>query len=203
MRDEQQVPPRLIQAWAARRARRRPGHGAGPTTHPASVMFDVFGSAEPRGCAASRPTVTNLARRSSSGRPSGAVFQIESLDVTARRRRPPSPTALLRCGDPRRTLRPAHPGQRLRAHPSGPCRQGRGARWTVTHEHHYFPDLTPLPTRGEPRTDPAGAVMRKKLAGLRPGGRHLSRGRTASARRRPPSQDGVRAVFPGTWRRFP
>jgi ketosteroid isomerase-like protein len=67
---------------------------------------------------------------------SGAVFEIESLTVTA------GPEvafafALLRCGTPAQFER--DPEQRLRL--TIGLRKLDG-RWTVTHEHHSFPDAT-------------------------------------------------------------
>lgn len=68
---------------------------------------------------------------------SGALFEIESLEVTA------SPEvafafALLRCGTPEQFER--QPGQRLRLTIGLSKVDGR---WTVTHEHHSFADATP------------------------------------------------------------
>ena len=70
---------------------------------------------------------------------SGAVFEIESLEVTA------GPDvafafALLRCGTPEQFER--QPEQRLRL--TIGLRKADG-RWTVTHEHHSFADATESP----------------------------------------------------------
>ena len=67
----------------------------------------------------------------------GAVFEIESLEVTA------GPDvafafALLRCGTPEQFER--QPEQRLRL--TIGLRKADG-RWTVTHEHHSFADESP------------------------------------------------------------
>jgi uncharacterized protein (TIGR02246 family) len=68
---------------------------------------------------------------------SGAVFEIESLDVTA------GPdvafvSALLRCGTPEQLER--EPEQRLRL--TIGLRKADD-RWAVTHEHHSFADTNP------------------------------------------------------------
>jgi ketosteroid isomerase-like protein len=78
---------------------------------------------------------------------SGAVFQIESLDVTAGAE-VAFAYALLRCGTPADFAR--DPAQRLRL--TLGLRKIEG-RWTVTHEHHSFTDLTPADTATA--TDPA------------------------------------------------
>jgi ketosteroid isomerase-like protein len=67
---------------------------------------------------------------------SGAVFEIESLDVTAGAD-VGFAFALLRCGTPADLER--HPEQRLRL--TIGLRKASG-RWTVTHEHHSFADAT-------------------------------------------------------------
>ncbi len=65
---------------------------------------------------------------------SGAVFEIESLDVTAGSE-VAFAFALLRCGTPEGFER--KPDERLRL--TIGLRKLDG-RWTVTHEHHSFPD---------------------------------------------------------------
>jgi ketosteroid isomerase-like protein len=67
---------------------------------------------------------------------SGAVFEIESLDVTAGTD-VAFAFALLRCGTPADFDR--DPGQRLRLTVGLAKVEGR---WTVTHEHHSFTDTT-------------------------------------------------------------
>jgi uncharacterized protein (TIGR02246 family) len=67
---------------------------------------------------------------------SGAVFEIESLDVTAGDD-VGFAYGLLRCGTAEEFAR--DPGQRLRL--TLGLRKVAG-RWTVTHEHHSFPDTT-------------------------------------------------------------
>jgi ketosteroid isomerase-like protein len=71
---------------------------------------------------------------------SGAVFEIESLVVTSGTE-VAFAYALLRCGTPADFAR--DPAQRLRL--TLGLRKIEG-RWTVTHEHHSFPDLTPADT---------------------------------------------------------
>jgi uncharacterized protein (TIGR02246 family) len=68
---------------------------------------------------------------------SGAVFQIESLEVTAGAD-VAFAFALLRCGTPADLAR--DPDQRLRL--TVGLRKAAG-RWIVVHEHHSFPDTTP------------------------------------------------------------
>jgi ketosteroid isomerase-like protein len=68
---------------------------------------------------------------------SGAVFEIESLDVTAGAD-VAFASALLRCGTPEQFER--EPEQRLRL--TVGLRRA-GGRWTVTHEHHSFADGSP------------------------------------------------------------
>jgi ketosteroid isomerase-like protein len=70
---------------------------------------------------------------------SGAVFEIESLDVTAGAD-VAFAFALLRCGTPGQFER--KPEQRLRL--TIGLRKA-GGRWTVTHEHHSFADATGSP----------------------------------------------------------
>ncbi len=66
----------------------------------------------------------------------GASFELVALDVTAGTD-VAFAHALLRCGTPADLA--AHPEQRLRL-TIGLVR--RSGRWTVTHEHHSFPDRT-------------------------------------------------------------
>ncbi len=70
---------------------------------------------------------------------SGAVFEIESLDVTAGAD-VAFAFALLRCGTPEQFEH--KPEQRLRL--TIGLRKVDG-RWTVTHEHHSFADATESP----------------------------------------------------------
>jgi ketosteroid isomerase-like protein len=67
---------------------------------------------------------------------SGAVFEIESLYVTAGSD-VAFAYALLRCGTPADLAR--QPGQRLRLTVG---LRKTGGRWIVAHEHHSFPDTT-------------------------------------------------------------
>ena len=67
---------------------------------------------------------------------SGAMFEIESLDVIAGAD-VAFAYALLRCGTPADLAR--DPEQRLRL--TVGLRKS-GGRWIVTHEHHSFPDAT-------------------------------------------------------------
>jgi ketosteroid isomerase-like protein len=84
---------------------------------------------------------------------SGAVFQIESLDVTAGAE-VAFAYALLRCGTPADFAR--DPAQRLRL--TLGLRKIEGC-WTVTHEHHSFPRPD---ARGHGNRDrPGRAVIRK------------------------------------------
>ena len=64
----------------------------------------------------------------------GAVFEIVSLDVTAGAD-VAFAYALLRCGSPEELAE--RPDQRLRLTVG---LRKEGGRWTVTHEHHSFPD---------------------------------------------------------------
>jgi len=70
---------------------------------------------------------------------SGAVFEIESLDVVAGTD-VAFGYALLRCGTPADFTR--QPEQRLRL--TVGLRKAEG-RWVVLHEHHSFSDTTPSP----------------------------------------------------------
>ena len=64
----------------------------------------------------------------------GALFEIVSLDVTAGAD-VAFAYALLRCGSPEELAQ--RPDQRLRLTVG---LRKKGGRWTVTHEHHSFPD---------------------------------------------------------------
>jgi uncharacterized protein (TIGR02246 family) len=142
MNDEQRIRT-LIQAWAAA------AHDGDLDTiladhSPDIVMFDVALPNEGvRGIEAYRETWPPFCQWQASG----AVFEIESLDVTAGAD-VAFAYALLRCGTPADFAR--HPGQRLRL--TLGLRKVEG-RWTVIHEHHSFPDLTPAVTAAA--TDPA------------------------------------------------
>jgi uncharacterized protein (TIGR02246 family) len=70
---------------------------------------------------------------------SGAVFEIESLDVTAGAD-VAFAFALLRCGTPEQFEH--EPEQRLRLTIG---LRKTGNRWTVTHEHHSFADASESP----------------------------------------------------------
>ena len=137
MSDEQQIRT-LIQAWAAAAL-----DGDLDTVladhSPDIVMFDVALPNEGvRGIEAYRDTWPPFFQWQASG----AVFQIESLDVTAGAE-VAFAHALLRCGTPADFAR--DPAQRLRL--TLGLRKVEG-RWTVTHEHHSFPDATDQDTTG-------------------------------------------------------
>ena len=135
MSDEQQIRT-LIQAWAAA------AHDGDLDTvlaghSPDIVMFDVSPPNQGvRGIEAYRETWPPFFQWQASG----AVFQIESLDVTAGAE-VAFAYALLRCGTTADLTRDAE--QRLRL--TLGLRKIEG-RWTVTHEHHSFPDATPADT---------------------------------------------------------
>ena len=134
MSDEQQIRT-LIERWAS-----AVSDGDLETVlvdhDPGIVMFDVPPPYEGvRGIEAYRETWPPFFDWLASG----AVFQIESLDVTA------GPDvafayALLRCGTPADFAR--QPGLRLRL--TLGLRKADD-RWTVVHEHHSFPDTTSTP----------------------------------------------------------
>lgn len=121
----------LIEGWAAAVARGDlagvlEGHGED------IVMFDVPPPYEGvRGLAAYRDTWPPFFEWQASG----AVFEIESLEVTAGAE-VAFALALLRCGTDKEFA--ANPANRLRL-TLGLCR--REGRWVVTHEHHSFPEL--------------------------------------------------------------
>lgn len=132
MSDEQQIRT-LIEAWAAA------AHDGDLDTvladhAPDIVMFDV----QPpnrgvRGIEAYRDTWPGFFQWQASG----ALFEIESLDISAGAD-VAFAYALLRCGTPADLA--LAPGLRLRL--TIGLRKTEG-RWTVTHEHHSFPDATP------------------------------------------------------------
>jgi len=131
MSDEQQIRA-LIEAWAAA------AHDGDLDTvladHSADiVMFDVPPPNQGvRGIAAYRDTWPPFFQWQASG----AVFEIESLDVTAGAD-VAFAYALLRCGTPADLAR--QPEQRLRLTVG---LRKTGDRWIVVHEHHSFPDPT-------------------------------------------------------------
>ena len=131
MTDEQQIRD-LIERWAA--AVHEGDLAVVLADHaPGIVMFDVPPPEQGvRGIEAYRQTWPGFFEWQASG----AVFEIESLDVTA------GPDvafafALLKCGTPEQFDR--RPEQRLRL-TIGLRKLDR--RWTVTHEHHSFADTT-------------------------------------------------------------
>jgi uncharacterized protein (TIGR02246 family) len=134
MTDEQQI-RHLIERWAA-----AVHDGDLPTVladhAPGIVMFDVPPPEQGvRGIDAYRETWPGFFEWQASG----AVFEIESLDVTAGAD-VAFAFALLRCGTPEGFER--RPEQRLRL--TIGLRKA-GGRWTVTHEHHSFADATTPP----------------------------------------------------------
>jgi ketosteroid isomerase-like protein len=142
MTDEQQIRA-LIEGWAV-----AVGDGdidAVLADHdPGIVMFDVPPPNEGvRGIEAYRETWPPFFEWLANG----AVFQVESLDVTAGTD-VAFAYALLRCGTPADLAR--HPGQRLRL--TLGLRKAAG-RWIVAHEHHSFPDATSSPEPPAERHD--------------------------------------------------
>ena len=131
MTDEQQVRD-LIERWAG--AVHQGDMATVLADHDAGiVMFDVPPPEQGvRGIDASRQTWPGFFRWQASG----ALFEIESLEVTAGAD-VAFAFALLRCGTPEQLER--KPEQRLRL--TIGLRQA-GGRWTVTHEHHSFPNAT-------------------------------------------------------------
>lgn len=132
MTDEEQIRA-LIEAWAFA------AHDGDLDTvladhAPDIVMFDVSPPNQGvRGIEAYRETWPPFFEWQASG----AVFQIESLDVTAGAD-VAFAYALLRCGTPADFAR--DPEQRLRLS----LGLGKtGGRWIVVHEHHSFPDTRP------------------------------------------------------------
>jgi uncharacterized protein (TIGR02246 family) len=132
MSEEQQIRA-LIEAWAIA------AHGGDLDTiladhAPDIVMFDVLPpNRGVRGIEAYRDTWPPFFEWQANG----AVFQIESLEVTAGTD-VAFAFALLRCGTPADLAR--DPDQRLRL--TVGLRKAAG-RWIVVHEHHSFPDTTP------------------------------------------------------------
>ena len=132
MSEEQQIRA-LIEAWAIA------AHGGDLDTTladhaPDIVMFDVPPPNQGvRGIEAYRDTWPPFFEWQASG----AVFQIESLEVTAGAD-VAFAFALLRCGTAADLAR--DPDQRLRL--TVGLRKAAG-RWIVVHEHHSFPDTTP------------------------------------------------------------
>jgi uncharacterized protein (TIGR02246 family) len=134
MTDEQQIRD-LIERWAT-----AVHDGDMPTVladhAPDIVMFDVPPPEQGvRGIDAYRETWPGFFE----WQKSGAVFEIDSLDVTAGAD-VAFAFALLRCGTPEQFER--KPEQRLRL--TIGLRKVDG-RWTVTHEHHSFADATGSP----------------------------------------------------------
>jgi uncharacterized protein (TIGR02246 family) len=134
MTDEQQI-RELIARWAA--AAHSGDMSAVLVDHaPDIVMFDVPPPEQGvRGIEAYRQTWPGFFEWQASG----AVFEIESLEVTAGAD-VAFAFALLRCGTPAELER--NPEQRLRL--TVGLRKTR-ERWTVTHEHHSFADTTVSP----------------------------------------------------------
>jgi uncharacterized protein (TIGR02246 family) len=134
MTDEQQIRD-LIERWAAAvHDGDMPAVLAGHA--PDIVMFDVPPPQQGvRGLDAYRETWPSFFEWQASG----AAFEIESLDVTARTD-VAFAFALLRCGTPADFDR--DPEQRLRLTIG---RRKVDDRWVVTHEHHSFADATVAP----------------------------------------------------------
>jgi uncharacterized protein (TIGR02246 family) len=134
MTNEEQIRD-LIERWATA------VHDGDMTTvladhDPGIVMFDVPPPEQGvRGIDAYRETWPGFFEWQASG----AVFEIESLEVTSGED-VAFAFALLRCGTPGDLER--KPEQRLRL-TIGLCKAG--GRWTVTHEHHSFADATSPP----------------------------------------------------------
>ena len=131
MTDEQQIRT-LIERWAA--AVHEGDMATVLADHdPGILMFDVPPPYQGvRGIDAYRETWPGFF----AWQASGAVFEIESLDVTAGAD-VAFASALLRCGTPAQFER--EPEQRLRL--TVGLRRA-GGRWTVTHEHHSFADAS-------------------------------------------------------------
>ncbi len=151
MTDEQQIRD-LIERWAT--AVHDGDLAVVLADHdPEIVMFDVPPPEQGvRGLDAYRQTWPGFFEWQASG----AVFEIESLDVTAGAD-VAFAFALLRCGTAEQFEH--HPEQRLRL--TIGLRKA-GSQWTVTHEHHSFadgsepPDTVP-PDTESPDTAPADA----------------------------------------------
>jgi uncharacterized protein (TIGR02246 family) len=136
MTDEQKIHT-LIEDWAA--AVRAGDLAAVLADHaPGIVMFDVPPPHQGvRGIDAYRETWPGFF----AWRASGALFEIESLDVTAGAE-VAFAFALLRCGMPDDFIR--DPEYRLRL--TVGLRKASG-RWTVTHEHHSYVSASDLSGR--------------------------------------------------------
>jgi uncharacterized protein (TIGR02246 family) len=134
MTDEQQI-RHLIERWAA--AVHAGDMAAVLTDHAADiVMFDVPPPQQGlRGIDAYRDSWPGFFE----WQDAGALFEIESLEVTAGAE-VAFAFALLRCGTPEQFMQA--PDERLRL--TIGLRKIDG-RWTVTHEHHSFPDSTESP----------------------------------------------------------
>jgi uncharacterized protein (TIGR02246 family) len=134
MTDEQQI-RHLIERWAA--AVHAGDMAAVLADHAADiVMFDVPPPQQGlRGIDAYRDSWPGFFE----WQDAGALFEIESLEVTAGAE-VAFAFALLRCGTPEQFKQA--PDQRLRL--TIGLRKIDG-RWTVTHEHHSFPDSTESP----------------------------------------------------------
>jgi uncharacterized protein (TIGR02246 family) len=134
MTDEQQIRD-LIERWATA-VHDGDMHTVLADHAPGIVMFDVPPPEQGvRGIDAYRETWPGFFEWQASG----AVFEIESLEITAGAD-VAFAFALLRCGTPEQFER--NPGQRLRL--TIGLRKA-GGRWTVTHEHHSFADATGAP----------------------------------------------------------
>jgi uncharacterized protein (TIGR02246 family) len=132
MTDEQQIRD-LIERWAT--AAHEGDMATVLADHaPDILMFDVPPPEQGvRGINAYRQTWPGFFEWQASG----AVFEIESLDVTAGAD-VAFASALLRCGTPEQLER--EPEQRLRL--TIGLRKANG-RWVVIHEHHSFADANP------------------------------------------------------------
>lgn len=132
MTDDQQIRT-LIERWAV--AAHTGDMDVVLADHdPEMVMFDVSPPDQGvRGIAAYRDTWPGFFEWQSNG----AVFEIESLDVTASSD-VAFAYALLRCGTAADFSR--RPENRLRL--TFGLRKTND-RWTVVHEHHSFPDISP------------------------------------------------------------
>ena len=145
--DEQQIRT-LIEQWAA--AVHTGDMDRVLADHAADiVMFDVPPPQEGvRGIDAYRETWPGFFEWQASG----AVFEIQSLDVTAGAD-VAFAFALLKCGTPEQFEH--HPEQRLRL--TIGLRKA-GSQWTVTHEHHSFADASESSDTVPVNTVPADAV---------------------------------------------
>jgi len=134
MTDDQQIHA-LIEGWAMA-AHTGNMENVLADHDPEIVMFDVSPPDQGvRGIAAYRHTWPGFFEWQASG----AVFEIESLDVTAGSD-VAFAYALLRCGTPADFAR--QPEQRLRLTLG---LRKTNDHWIVVHEHHSFPDTTSSP----------------------------------------------------------